>query len=130
MLGLVAPHDHGEERRLLLPPTRHRHPEHSPSDPTIGVADPRVIGRASARSRYARCVRVDVIGSLPANARQPSQLQKSMLACTSVVAPQNSVSLPSRIWLTLATGTSIDLPPREADSVHSTTACSSLASTS
>jgi hypothetical protein len=23
MLGLVAPHDHGEEGRLLLPPTRH-----------------------------------------------------------------------------------------------------------
>src|SRR4029453_3206132 len=26
MLGLVAPHDHGEERRLLLPATRHRPP--------------------------------------------------------------------------------------------------------
>jgi integrase len=26
MLGLVAPHDYSEERRLLLPTTRHRHP--------------------------------------------------------------------------------------------------------
>ena len=33
MLGLVAPHNHGEERRLLLPPARHRHPEHGPGDP-------------------------------------------------------------------------------------------------
>jgi hypothetical protein len=33
MLGLVAPHDHGEERRLLLPPTRHCHPEHGPAIP-------------------------------------------------------------------------------------------------
>jgi hypothetical protein len=39
MLGLVAPHDHGEERRLLLPPTRHRHPEHGPGDAALGVAD-------------------------------------------------------------------------------------------
>jgi hypothetical protein len=34
VLGLVAPDDHGEERRLQLPPTRHRHPEHGPGDPT------------------------------------------------------------------------------------------------
>jgi hypothetical protein len=32
VLGLVAPHDHGEERRLLLPPPRDRHPEHGPGD--------------------------------------------------------------------------------------------------
>ncbi len=66
----------------------------------------------------------------PDLARLPAQDQKSMLACGSVVAAQNSVILPSRIWLTLATGTSTDLPPREADSVHSATVCSSLASTS
>ncbi len=60
----------------------------------------------------------------------PVQAQKSMVACGSAVAPQNSVTLPSRMWLTFATGTSIDLLPREADSVHSATACSSLASTS
>jgi hypothetical protein len=34
VLGLVPPHDHGEERRLLLPPTRHCHP----GDPGLGVA--------------------------------------------------------------------------------------------
>ena len=33
VLGLVPPHDHGEERRLLLPPTRHRHPEHGRAIP-------------------------------------------------------------------------------------------------
>src|SRR5580658_2524014 len=60
----------------------------------------------------------------------PAQDQKSILACGSVVAAQNSVTLPSRTWLTLATGVSTDLAPREADSVHSATACSSLASTS
>ena len=53
-----------------------------------------------------------------------------MLTCGSVVAPQNSVTLPSRTWLTLAAGTRTNLVPREADSVHSATACSSLASTS
>jgi hypothetical protein len=43
-----------------------------------------------------------------------------MLACGSVVAVQNSVTLPSRTWATLATGISIDLSPREADSARST----------
>src|SRR5215213_9805226 len=33
MLGLVPPHDHGEERRLLLPPPADGHPEHRPGDP-------------------------------------------------------------------------------------------------
>ena len=37
VLGLVPPHDHGEERRLLLAPTRHRHPEDGPGDPALGV---------------------------------------------------------------------------------------------
>jgi hypothetical protein len=39
MLGLVAPHDHGKERRLLLPTARDGHPEHGPGDTTLGVAD-------------------------------------------------------------------------------------------
>ncbi len=69
-------------------------------------------------------------GRMPDMVRLPTQDQKSMLACGSVVAVQNSVTLPSRTWATLATGISIDLFPREADSVHSVTACSSLASTS
>src|SRR5215208_3517102 len=32
MLGLVPPHDHGEERGLLVLPGADRHPEHGPSD--------------------------------------------------------------------------------------------------
>jgi hypothetical protein len=60
----------------------------------------------------------------------PAHFQKSVVACGSAVALQNSVILPSRRWLTLATGISIDLFAREADRVHRTTACSSLASTS
>src|SRR5262249_51360044 len=56
-----------------------------------------------------------------------AQAQKSMLASGSAVAPQNSTILPSRVWLTLATRASIDLPPREAVSVHRATVCSSLA---
>ena len=69
-------------------------------------------------------------GAAQNTTRPPAQDQKSMLACGSVVAVQNSVTLPSRMWLTLATGNSTDLFPREADSMHSATACSSLASTS
>ena len=34
-----------------------------------------------------------------------------MLTCGSVVAPQNSVTLPSRTWLTLAAGTRTELSP-------------------
>jgi hypothetical protein len=37
--GLVAPHDHGEERRLLLPAAAHRDSEHGPGDPGLGVRD-------------------------------------------------------------------------------------------
>jgi hypothetical protein len=54
MLGLVAPDDHGEERRLLLPPARHRHPEHGPGDPALGVADLRVLGEVA--SEADRCL--------------------------------------------------------------------------
>ena len=39
MLSLVAPHDHGEERQLLLSSTGDGHPEQGPGDPTLGVAD-------------------------------------------------------------------------------------------
>jgi hypothetical protein len=39
VLGLVPPHDHGEERPLLLPPTRHRYPEPGPGDAAVGGAD-------------------------------------------------------------------------------------------
>ena len=44
----------------------------------------------------------------------PGQAQKSRAASGSVVADQNSVVWPSRLWVTFATGTSIDLPPRVA----------------
>ncbi len=45
-----------------------------------------------------------------------------MLTCGPVVALQNAVIVPSRTWLALATGSSTDMAPREADSVHSATA--------
>jgi hypothetical protein len=50
MLGLVAPHDHGEEGRLLLPPTRHRHPEHGPGDPSLGVSQFGVVGEVAGEA--------------------------------------------------------------------------------
>src|SRR4030095_7436071 len=50
MLGLVAPHDHGEERRLLLPPTADGHPEHGPGDATLGVADLGVLGEVAGEA--------------------------------------------------------------------------------
>src|SRR5580700_8181915 len=57
-----------------------------------------------------------------------AQAQKSRAACGSVVDVQNSVILPSpSLWLTFTTGTSIDLPLREAVSVASTAVCSSFA---
>jgi hypothetical protein len=55
--ALVAPHDHGEERRLLLPATRDGHPEHGPGDPTLdgGRAAPggqrRLLDRAAQERR-------------------------------------------------------------------------------
>jgi hypothetical protein len=39
MLGLVVRHDLGEERRLLLPPAAHGHPEGRSGDAAVGVAD-------------------------------------------------------------------------------------------
>jgi hypothetical protein len=49
MLGLVPPDDHGEERRFLLPPTRHGHPEHGPGDPTLGVPQLGVVGEVAGK---------------------------------------------------------------------------------
>jgi hypothetical protein len=48
--GLVAPHHHGEERRLPLPPPRHRHPEPGPGDPALGVADLGVVGQGAGEA--------------------------------------------------------------------------------
>jgi hypothetical protein len=45
-----APDDHGEERRLLLPPARHGHPEHGPGDPALGVADLGVVGEVAGEA--------------------------------------------------------------------------------
>jgi hypothetical protein len=50
VLGLVAPRDHGEERRLLLPPTRHRHPEHRSGDATFGGADLGLVGEVAGEA--------------------------------------------------------------------------------
>jgi hypothetical protein len=53
MLGLVAPHDDGEERRRLLPAARHRHPEHGPGDPGLGVPQPGVVGEVAGKLTLA-----------------------------------------------------------------------------
>ena len=50
-------HDHGEERRrttLLLPPTRHRHPEHGPGDPASVCRSSRVVGEVAGKARWPR----------------------------------------------------------------------------
>jgi hypothetical protein len=70
MLGLVAPHDHGVERRLLLPPTRHGHPEHRPGRSRLGldVADLGSSGGCRPSSRWPRswcCPPVAWPGGLP-----------------------------------------------------------------
>ena len=43
-------HDHGEERRLLLPPAR-RPPEHGPGDTTLGVADLGLVGEVAGEAQ-------------------------------------------------------------------------------
>ena len=53
MLGLVPPDDHGEERRLLLPPIGHRHPEHGPGDAALGVPQLGVVGEVAAKLTLA-----------------------------------------------------------------------------
>src|SRR5215208_648969 len=50
MLGLVASDDHGEERRLLLPPARHRHPERDPGDAILGVPQLGVVGQVAGEA--------------------------------------------------------------------------------
>jgi hypothetical protein len=54
VLGLVALDDHGEERRLLLPPTADGHPEHGPGDPGLGGADLGVVGASRPKGRGYR----------------------------------------------------------------------------
>jgi hypothetical protein len=50
MLGLVPQDDHGEQRRLLLPPARHRHPEHRPGDPCLGVPQLGLVGEVAGEA--------------------------------------------------------------------------------
>src|SRR4029453_2172494 len=44
------PDDHGEERRLLLPPPRDGHPEHGPGDPALGVPQLGVVGEVAGEA--------------------------------------------------------------------------------
>src|SRR5215211_46875 len=50
VLGLVAPDDHGEERRLLLPAAGDGHPERGPGDPTLGVPQLGVVGEVAGEA--------------------------------------------------------------------------------
>src|SRR5215207_11006514 len=50
MLGLVAPDDDGEERRLLLPPARDGHPEHGPGDAAVGMPQLGVVGEVAGEA--------------------------------------------------------------------------------
>jgi hypothetical protein len=50
VLGLVAPHDHGEERCLLISPAADGHPEHGPGDAALGVADLGVVGQVAGEA--------------------------------------------------------------------------------
>jgi hypothetical protein len=50
MVGLFAPHDDGEKRRLLLPPARDGHPEPGPGDAVVGVADLGVVGEVAGEA--------------------------------------------------------------------------------
>src|SRR5215211_8002985 len=50
MLGLVAPDDHGEERRLLLPSAAYGHPEPGPGDAALGGADLGVVGEVAGEA--------------------------------------------------------------------------------
>src|SRR5215213_9186474 len=50
MLGLVAPHHHGEERPLLLPAAGDGHPERRPRDAAIGVADLGLVGEVAGEA--------------------------------------------------------------------------------
>ena len=46
----AATFDHGEERRLLLPGARHRHPEHGPGDPALGVPQLGLVGEVTGEA--------------------------------------------------------------------------------
>src|SRR5215217_2801115 len=50
MLDLVPPHDHGEERCLLVPPTADGHPEHGPGDAALGGADLGLVGEVAGEA--------------------------------------------------------------------------------
>src|SRR5215216_7149695 len=50
MLGLVTPHDHREERRLLLPPPRYRNSEHGPGETAFGVPQLGVVGEVAGEA--------------------------------------------------------------------------------
>jgi len=109
-----------------LPGARWEHPQ--PGRPHDVAARQEDSGRT--RAKYGRCgcpsarllpaesvTRARRMMSVPA-LHVAAQAQESIPACGSVVADQNSVTLPSRIWLTFATGISTGLLPREADSTH------------
>jgi hypothetical protein len=65
VLGLVAPDDHGEERRLLLSSTRDGHPEHGPGDAAVGVADLRVVDEVPAKLMLASVMVLPLSGAWP-----------------------------------------------------------------
>jgi hypothetical protein len=50
MLGLVAPHHHGEEARLTIPAAGDGHPKRRPGDAPIGVAQLGVVGEVAGEA--------------------------------------------------------------------------------
>jgi hypothetical protein len=62
MLGLVLPHDHGEERRLLLPPTRDGYPEHGPGDAAVGVTQLGLVGEVAGEVVVTELDAVEAVG--------------------------------------------------------------------
>jgi hypothetical protein len=78
MLRLLAPHHHGEERRLgvapllaVADPARHREPEHRPGNPGAGVAQLGVVGEVAGK-RHARLGHgVPPAGAWPGGAALP-----------------------------------------------------------
>jgi hypothetical protein len=61
MLGFLPLHDHGEERRLLLPPTRDGHSEHGPGDAAVGVTQLGLVGEVAGEVVVTELDAVEVV---------------------------------------------------------------------
>jgi hypothetical protein len=112
MLGLVAPHHHGEERRLTIPAAGDGHPERRPRDAALGVPQLGLVGEGAGEADAGLWHAAALLGCLAGRAALPLDPgHGDALACrkTTRGKPRSQRTRPEWIRLPSVLGSGAEL---------------------